>query len=214
MVPFKNPNKDKRYSIKTVKEDLLAGFEFIRRNVVISYSLLKMMIITSALAVVCMLAIQFAEKNIGIGAKNFGYLVIFAGAGMLLGMWALGQLSHYFKKSTIVFSGFFMSGLALIFLAYTRNVFLSLIYCLILGFGNILINATIQTILAHKTPKSFRGRIFGIQNMLINFAFTLPVVVFGIIADYFGLAAAIFLVGLIVLLSGFLFLLVPKMRTV
>jgi MFS family permease len=114
----------------------------------------------------------------------------------------------------IVFIGFASSGFALILLAFTRSVLLALLYCFILGFGNILINATIQTIIQHKTPRSLRGRVFGIQNMLINFAFTLPVVVFGLIADYFGLDIAIMTLGMIILLSGFLSLIVPKLRTV
>lgn len=214
MVPHKDGAREKRYSIKSVKHDLLMGFEFIRRNVVVRYSLLKMMVITSGLAVICMLAIQFAEQYIGIGARNFGYLVIFTGAGMMLGMLALGKLSHYFKKNIIVFIGFISSGTVLILLAFTRNVFLAFLYCFILGFGNILINATIQTIIQHKTPRSLRGRVFGIQNMLINFAFTIPVVVFGLIADYFGLDRAILALGLIILLSGLLSILVPKLRTV
>lgn len=214
MVSLKKTDKAPKESIKSVQQDLIAGFEFIRRKAILRYSLLKMMVITSALAVICMLAIQFAEKNIGIGAKNFGYLVIFAGIGMFFGMWLLGHISHNFKKSQIVFFGFSISGVALMLLSGTRNIFLALFYCAVLGFGNILINATIQTILAHKTPKSLRGRVFGIQNMLINFAFTLPVVIFGTIADYFSLAAAIFILGLIVLLSGLISIIIPSVRLV
>ncbi len=214
MVSFKARGGPSKESIKTVWEDLVAGFVFLSRNVVIKYSLFKMMIITSGLAVISVLAIQFAEKYIGIGAKNFGFLVIFAGVGMMLGMWALGRLSHRFKKSVIVFSGFFISGITLILLASTRNVLLALVYCTILGFGNILINATVQTIMQQNTPKSLRGRIFGIQNMLINFAFTVPVVVFGAVADYWGLDKSIMLLGAIVLFTAFTTVFIPKMRTI
>lgn len=212
MVRLKKEEKAQvKESMRSVKHDLLMGFEFIRRKLIIRYSLLKMTIITSALAVICMLAIQFAENYIGIGAKNFGYLVIFAGAGMMIGMWMLGHISHYFKKSQIVFFGFVISGVALMFLAGTRNIYIALFYCAVLGYGNILINATLQTIIAHNTPRSLRGRVFGIQNMLINFAFTLPVVLFGALADYFSLAAAIFILGVIVLLSGFISI-IPGIR--
>ncbi|MEK7377083.1 MAG: MFS transporter, partial [Candidatus Margulisiibacteriota bacterium] len=215
MVNLKNNGKIKGVAtMKSVKQDLLMGFEFIKRNAVIRYSLIKMMIVTCALAVISMLAIQFAEKYLGIGAKNFGYLVLLAGAGMLAGMLALGRLSHYFKKSFIVFTGFIISGGALIFLSQTKSLYLSLFLCFVLGFGNIIINATIQTILQYKTPRSLRGRVFGIQNMMINFAFTIPVVVFGIIADSFGLSIAILTLGLMILLSGFITLISPKFRAI
>ena len=214
LVKLKHKGRRKHETLKSVKHDLLMGFEFIRRNVVVKYSLIKMMIVTSALAVISMLAIQFAEKYIGIGAKNFGYLVIFLGVGMMFGMWALGRLGHYFKKSTIVVSGFVISGVALIILSMARSVGLAVAMCIILGFGNILINATLQTILQHKTPRPLRGRVFGIQNMMINFAFTLPVVIFGMLADYFSLSIAIAVLGVIILLSGLISVAVPKFRTI
>ncbi len=214
MVPIMNDAPARKETLKSVKHSLLMGFEFIRRNTVIRYSLTKMMVITSGLAVVCMLAIQFAEQYIGIGAKNFGLLVIFAGAGMLLGMYLLGGLSHYFKKSMIVFLGFLSSGSALILLSVTRSLYLAILYCFVLGFGNILINATLQTIIQHKTPRSLRGRVFGIQNMLINFAFTVPVVVFGTLADWLGLNIAIMILGALILMSGFISMLVPKFRNI
>ncbi|MFA5098009.1 MAG: MFS transporter [Candidatus Margulisiibacteriota bacterium] len=214
MVSLKVNGRKGSSTIKSVKQDLLMGFEFIRRNAVIRYSLIKMMIITCGLAVISMLAIEFAEKYIGIGARNFGYLVLLAGGGMLVGMLALGRLGHYFRKSTIVFSGFIVSGLTLTLLSQTRNLPLALALCFVLGFGNIIINATIQTILQHKTPRSLRGRVFGIQNMMINFAFTIPVVIFGAVADSFGLSCAILLLGLMILLSGLMTVAVPKFRTV
>ena len=213
MVKLKDKSRTRGVStIKSVKQDLLMGFEFIRRNAVIRYSLIKMMIVTCALAVISMLAIQFAERYLGIGAKNFGYLVLLVGAGMLAGMLALGRLSHYFRKSLIVFIGFIISGSALIFLSQTRNLHMALLLCFVLGFGNIIINATIQTIIAHKTPRSLRGRVFGIQNMMINFAFTIPVVIFGAVADSFGLSVAILSLGVMILFSGFITLVVPKFR--
>ena len=215
MVKLKNSGRPKSVStIKSVKQDLLMGFEFIRRNAVIRYSLVKMTIVTCALAVISMLAIQFAERYLGIGAKNFGYLVLLAGAGMLFGMLALGRLSHYFKKSMIVFTGFLISGAALILLSQTKSLYASLFLCFLLGFGNIIINATIQTILQHKTPRSLRGRVFGIQNMMINFAFTIPVVIFGAVADSFGLSVAILALGLMILLSGLITLVSPKFRSI
>ena len=215
MVNMKDKGRAKgNATMKSVKQDLLMGFEFIRRNAVIRYSLIKMMIVTCALAVISMLAIQFAERYLGIGAKNFGYLVLLVGAGMLAGMLALGQLSHYFRKSFIVFTGFLVSGTALIFLSQTRNLHIALFLCFVLGFGNIIINATIQTILQHKTPRSLRGRVFGIQNMMINFAFTIPVVIFGAAADSLGLSIAILALGLMILFSGFITLVVPKFRAI
>jgi hypothetical protein len=58
------------------------------------------------------------------------------------------------------------------------------------------------------------GRVFGVQNMLVNSAFTLPVVLFGFIADLWGILFAISVLGAAVLLMGVAGIFLPKFRTV
>jgi hypothetical protein len=49
-----------------------------------------------------------------------------------------------------------------------------------------------------------RGRVFGAQNMLINSAFTFPLLIFGAIADVWGIRTAIFILGATMLAGGFI----------
>jgi len=107
-----------------------------------------------------------------------------------------------------------MSGLVLISLAFIRDIWLALLPIFLLGLGNIYITSSIQTILQHKVPRQIRGRVFGVQNMLVNSAFTLPVVVFGFIADLWGILFAISILGVLVLLTGLAGLFLPKFKTV
>jgi MFS family permease len=85
---------------------------------------------------------------------------------------------------------------------------------MLLGLGNIYITSSIQTILQHRIPRRIRGRVFGVQNMLVNSAFTLPVVLFGLIADLWGILFAIALLGVMVLSMGVAGLFLPKFKTV
>jgi DHA3 family macrolide efflux protein-like MFS transporter len=149
-----------------------------------------------------------------IGERNFGYLIIVIGAGMLVGMFTLEKLRHYFKLGTIVVASFLMSGVMLISLAFVNDLRLALLLIFFLGLGNIYITSSIQTILQHKIPRQIRGRVFGVQNMVVNSAFTLPVVVFGFIADLWGILLAISLLGVIVLAMGVAGLFLPKFKTV
>ncbi|MFH0886954.1 MAG: MFS transporter, partial [bacterium] len=178
-VPLVHRERYEKPSFNVVFKDFLAGFEFIRRNVIISFSLLKLFIVTSALAIVSVLSISFAQEYLGLEAVNFGYLVVFAGLGMILGISLLGLIHMILSKGSISIFGFILLGLMLICLAYTRNMQLAFTFAFFLGFGNAMITATIQTILQENIPRQMRGRVFGIQNMLINSAFTLPVVLFG-----------------------------------
>jgi len=189
---------------RTIIEDLARGFEYIFKNIVVGYSLLKLFVSTTALAVVSLLAISYTKEVLKIGAENFGYLIIAAGLGMFFGLALLERVSYLLKKGAIILFGLFMSGIFLFLLSLTSDVRLAVFIIFMLGFGNILVNSTIQTVLQVKVPDWMRGRVFGVQNMLINSAFTFPLILFGFIADFWGLLFAIRLLGIMVICSGFL----------
>jgi predicted MFS family arabinose efflux permease len=196
-----------------VLKDLKNAAHYINKNKVLAYSLFKMFIATSALAVVSLLAISYAKEVLKIGERNFGYLVIAAGVGMFFGTAFLGRVSHYFKKTTIVTSSFIISGLSLFFIAMISDIKLSLALIFILGLCNILINSSIQTILQSETTSDMRGRVFGFQNMLINSAFTFPLLIFGAVADFWGIRTALATLGATMILTGFIGMLGKGFKT-
>ncbi|MFA6548609.1 MAG: MFS transporter [Candidatus Margulisiibacteriota bacterium] len=212
LIPLKSrePSKAKRESWG----DLLIGFEFIRRNQVVRYSLIKLFVAAAAIATLSLLAISYAGDILKIGERNFGYLIITAGVGMLVGMVTLEKLRHYFKMGTIVVGSFLASGTVLIGMSYVRDVRLATFLIFLLGVGNIYITSTIQTILQQHIPRAIRGRVFGVQNMIVNSAFTLPVVLFGVIADVWGILLAIAVLGWCVLAMGVAGLFLPKFKAV
>jgi predicted MFS family arabinose efflux permease len=214
LIPLKPREPAKTQTRKEAWSDLLIGFEFIRRNQVVRYSLLKLFIASSAIATLSLLAISYSSTVLGIGERNFGYLILAAGAGMLIGMVTLEKLRHYFKLGTIVVASFLLSGAVLIWLAFVTNITLALVLILVLGLGNIYITSSIQTILQHRIPRQIRGRVFGVQNMLVNSAFTFPVVLFGIVADLWGVVMAIGVLGGVVLAMGLAGIFLPKFKTV
>lgn len=195
-------------------QDLVFGLEFVRRNSVVFYSLLKLFVATTAIASLSLLSISYASDVLKIGEQNFGYLIIFVGLGMAAGTFILERLRHYFKMGTIVVASFLGSGAVLLGLTLVRDLRLALLLIMLLGLGNIFITSSIQTILQHKIPRQIRGRVFGVQNMLVNSAFTLPVILFGLVADLKGVLFAIAALGCMVLVTGLAGLFLPKFKTV
>jgi len=211
LVPLKAKEPSKHQS--HVLKDIIIGFEYIRRKQIVQVALLKLFVSAAAIATLSLLAITYSGKVLMIGEKNFGYLIIVVGVGMLIGMATLEKIRHYLKMGTIVIISFLFSGAALIALSLTADLRLAMFLIAILGMGNIYITSTLQTILQSKIPRQIRGRVFGVQNMLINSAFTFPVVLFGAIADIWGILFAMAVLGWLVIatgLSGFLF---PKFKT-
>lgn len=204
MISLKHRRKQVEISVVALVKELLAGFEFIRRKPLIYYSLIKMFFATSVLATVSLLAVSFSEQILGIGAKNFGYLIFSAGAGMMVGGLFLGRFGHRFKKGTLVIVGFLLAGVSLLALSQIADIIGVFALIFFLGLGNAFIVAPLQTILHERVPAIIRGRVFGVQNMFINSAFTFPVVIFGEVADLMGLRVVIIILGSLVMISGIL----------
>jgi len=214
LVPLKPRERRQEGKNPSIIKDLLFGIEFIRRRQIVRYSLYKLFVATAAIAIISLLAISYAKEVLGIEAKNFGYLIFAVGAGMLFGMGFLERLRRWLTKGTIVVLSFIMSGLALILIGRVSDLYLALFLIFLLGVGNIFITSSIQTILQQRIPRRIRGRVFGIQNMLINSAFVFPVILAGAAADIYGVQATMGALGWLVVLTGLAGIFLPKFRTV
>lgn len=212
MLSLKHKEKKAKVSLMNLLKELLMGLEFIRRKALIRHALLKLFLATSVLATICLLAVSFSEKILRIGAANFGYLIFSAGTGMALGALLVGRFGHHFKKDRLAHIGFLLAGIALLGLSSTNNLWVVLLTIFFLGMGNAFIVSPLQTILHEKVPKVIRGRVFGVQNMFINSAFTFPVIILGEIADLIGLKVIIVFLGIAVLASGALDMLLSFLR--
>ncbi len=212
MISLRHRERKAGISLLDLIKELLMGFEFIRRKALIRRSIIKLFFATSVLATVCMLAVNFSEKILGIGAANFGYLIFAAGTGMVIGGLFLGRFGHRFKKKNLPHVGFLLAGTSLLLLSIVQNILVVFIAIFFLGFGNAFIVSPLQTILHEKVPRVIRGRVFGVQNMFINSAFTFPVVILGQVADITGSRTIMLLLGTLVLISGIFDMLISRFR--
>ncbi|MBU0672564.1 MAG: MFS transporter [Candidatus Margulisbacteria bacterium] len=212
LVRLKPVEHEEKHKNRPIREDLFFGLEFIRRNKVVMYSLLKLFVATAAIAIISLLAISYAKDVLGIGAKNFGYLIIAVGVGMFVGMGLLERLSRLVTKGAIVILSFIVSGIALILIGSVTDLKAALLLIALLGVGNIFIVSSIQTILQHRIPRNIRGRVFGVQNMLINSAFVFPVILSGFAADIYGVKTTLMVLGYIVAFTGVAGIFLPRFR--
>jgi MFS family permease len=67
------------------------------------------------------------------------------------------------------------------------NLLLTLLLCSLLGVGSALLAIPAQTTIQEETPEEKRGKVFGLQNNLINIALSLPLVLAGTLVGRFGL---------------------------
>ena len=79
---------------------------------------------------------------------------------------------------------------------------MTFLLCSILGLGSSLIAIPAQTTLQEETPEEQRGKVFGLQNNLINIALSLPLILTGALVSKFGLVPILLLLALLALIAA------------
>lgn len=192
------------FNYKSFRREIRTGIRFVIRHRIVFYSMLKMGFGISIFAMLSTLSIGFSNTLLHLPKSDFGYLVAIAGIGMGIGIGCMSLLTKFLSNISIVFSGFSIVSIMLIALGFTTSPILAFIFVFLLGFGNSFITAPIQTIIQERTPKTIRGKVFSVQNLVASFAFTLPPVIAGLLADIFGYRAIFVILGLIALIFNFM----------
>jgi MFS family permease len=79
-----------------------------------------------------------------------------------------------------------------------------LLLCGVLGVGSALLAIPAQTTIQEETPEDLRGKVFGLQNNLINVALSLPLVLAGAVVSRYGLLPVLWGLAAIALVAAVL----------
>ena len=138
---------------------------------------------------------------------------------MVIGAFLVGKYWRQSSKFLLIFTGFTIMGLFLIFLTLTGAIPEKLLFqvhsidlfghiskafdltarmlytyliATIIGFGSALISI----------PENMRGKVFGVQFTLLSTSSTLPVLIVALVSEYIGLVYLLILIGLPLLIFG------------
>ena len=84
------------------------------------------------------------------------------------------------------------------------RLLITLTLCTVLGVGAALVAIPAQTTLQEDTPEGERGRVFGLQNNLINIALSLPLVLAGTLVSSIGLEPVLILLAVLAAIAALL----------
>jgi predicted MFS family arabinose efflux permease len=59
-----------------------------------------------------------------------------------------------------------------------------------------------QTLIQTQTPSTMRGKVFGVQNNILNIALSLPLAIAGVLADAIGLRTVMIAMSVIAAAAG------------
>jgi MFS family permease len=200
MLPIHQPKVEHEAKMHPLS-DLKQGLKYLRKSRTLSSALVQLTILYCVFAALSVLAIGLADK-IGLKPTQFGFLLAAAGVGLILGAAILGQWGDRLHHQPLPLYGFISMGLVLIVFSFITSLWLGLLLSFLLGVGAAFVGVPMQTLIQVQTPSDMRGKVFGVQNNVVNIALSLPLAIAGLLADAVGLRQVLVGMGIVVIVAG------------
>lgn len=186
-----------------VFEDLRDGLRYLKENHRVRNALLQLIILFSVFAALTVLAVRMAEIIPNLKASQFGFLLAAGGVGIAGGATILGQFGQRFSYRQLSLWGCLGMAASLVGLSlFTTQLSLVLLFITLLGVFGALVGIPMQTAIQTETPPEMRGKVFGLQNNVVNIALTLPLALAGVAETFIGLKSVFLSLAVIVFFGG------------
>ncbi|MFN3360584.1 MAG: MFS transporter [Pseudanabaenaceae cyanobacterium] len=191
--------------------DLQEGFAYVQRQPLVRGALVQLVTTYSVIAALTVLAVQIAEQMPQLQADDFGYLLSVSSVGIAVAAGILARFGQQLPYHRSILYGTIGMSLALACLSLTAKELLpALVTTTIIGVCAGLCAIPMQTLIQEKTPEQLRGKVFCLQNNIINVALSLPLALAGVAESYFGLTIVLWSLALFVLAGGIWSLVILK----
>ncbi|MDA0266734.1 MAG: MFS transporter [Cyanobacteria bacterium] len=184
-------------------QDIRDGLRYLGKNVQVRNAILQLVVLFSVFAALAVLAVRLAEVMPAIASSQFGFLLAAGGVGMALGAAAVGQFGQRFSRLVLSLYSSMGMGLMLVAMAFvTTQLWPTLLLIGGIGVCAAAIGIPMQTTIQEQTPAAMRGKVFGLQNNLVNIALSLPLVLASVAETFLGLPVVFGGLGAVVIAAG------------
>ena len=185
--------KDRTEKEKThILEDLRDGLRYLKNHHRVRNAIIQQIILFSIFAALAVLAVRLAEIIPGMEAEEFGLLLAAAGVGLGLGAGIVGQLGHWLSHFQLSLIGSMGMAVSLVGLSiFNQEFWAAMVLIGILGMFGAVVGVPMQTTVQAETPEEMRGKVFGLQNNVVNIALSLPLALVGVAETFLGLSTVL-----------------------
>ena len=185
--------------------DIKDGFSYIKQRPPIRNAITQLVLLFSVFAALAVLSVRLAEVIPTLKSSQFGILLAAGGVGMGIGAALVGHFGYRFKRRQLSLLGLIGMGAALGGLSMTIHSLVSSLALIgLLGVFAATVGIPMQTTVQEQTPEDMRGKVFGLQNNVVNIALSLPLALAGIAEAVLGLRLVLLALAAIVVLGGLL----------
>ncbi len=168
--------------------DIQEGLQYLRRSVSVRSAMIQLVLLFSVFAALAVLAVRIAEVMPVLTTAQFGFLLAAGGVGMALGAALVGQFGQLLGRSRLSLLGTLGMGAALVGLGLTTTHLLpALTMIALVGLFGAMVGIPMQTVIQEDTPSALRGKVFGLQNNVVNIALSLPLALASVAESFLGL---------------------------
>ncbi len=176
--------------------DIKDGIAYLQKQVQVRSALIQLIVLFSVFAALAVLAVRLAEVIPNIRSSQFGFLLAAGGVGLAVGAVVIGQFGQRFSRPQLGLVGSLgmaamLSGLSLA----PAQLWPSLGLIGGIGLFGAMVGIPMQTTIQEKTPEEMRGKVFGLQNNVVNIALSLPLALAGIAETFLGSASRFWAAG-------------------
>ncbi|MBW4643374.1 MAG: MFS transporter [Goleter apudmare HA4340-LM2] len=183
--------------------DLRDGLRYLKANHRVRNALIQLTILFSVFAALTVLSVKMAGIIPPLKPSQFGFLLAAGGVGIAGGATILGQFGQRFSYTGLSLCGCLGMAASLIGLSlFTTQLWIVLLLIALLGVFGALIGIPMQTDIQTETPPEMRGKVFGLQNNVINIALSLPLALAGVAETFVGLQVVFLGLAAIVFFGG------------
>lgn len=155
----------------------------------------------------------FAKNVLGSPEVGLGLMSTAVGVGALLGALLLAALGNFQRKGLLLTAGNLLFPAFVIAFSYSHTLWISLVLLIGTGFGFMVQNATVNTLIQSRVDDRLRGRVMSIYTIVFQGFFPLGALFAGTVAQHLDIQSGSALGAMIALGFGLmLFWRAPKIR--
>ena len=186
-------------------DDIKDGLRYLGQQPLVRNAIVQLVLLFSVFAALAVLAVRLAEVMPTLKSSQFGFLLAAAGGGMASSASLLGQFGARLERRSLnLIASIGMAGTLAGMALTTQQLWPTLGLIAGMGFFAALIGIPMQTTIQEQTPAAMRGKVFGLQNNLVNIALSLPLALASLAENWLGLAAVLTILGSVIASGGLL----------